>query len=303
MRQADRVTVIVPTLAHPSRKKMIWRAIESILCQKDIKCVPIIIVNGHEYDPELRLSLERDHRVQVHYIEEASFPNAIIEGRRRVDTKYYCFLDDDDILLEESVFSRIQRFKEDDSLDVVIGNGYKCDESTCHLGFPNNAESVRLLESDPFGHLLTFNWLASCAGLYKTDSIEISYFEDHVVYYEWTYIAFRLALSKKIGFVGEPTYKIFSSSGSLSKTGAYIEGQLELIEKLKRLKVSEAKIRGLIDKFCCHRYHDLSNYYRLRKDTAKAWKYHLLSISNFSGLKFISYSRHLAIDSIRIFNQ
>jgi hypothetical protein len=297
----DSVTVIICTLAHPSRVKSIWQGVESVLCQEDIRCVPLIIVNGSHYDPDLRSSLERDKRIRVHYLEHPSFPNAIIEGRRRVDTKFYCFLDDDDILLERSVFNRIRRFYQDDSPDVVIGNGYKCDDSRCDLGFPNDTDAIALLESDPFGHLLKSNWLASCAGLYKTDSVDISYFDDYVVYYEWTYLAFRLALGKKIGFIGEPTYKVFNSAGSISKTDAYVEGQLGLIEKVKQLNIVDRKTRLLIDQFCRQRYHDLSNHYRLQKDSVNAWRCHLRSLNHSSGLKFLSYSRHLLLDSIKAF--
>lgn len=255
----------------------------------------MVIINGEQYDPELRARLERDHRIRVHYRTEASFPNAVIEGRRLVETEYYGFLDDDDILLEESVCSRIRRFHQNHSLDVVVGNGYKYDQ----LGFPNNGEMIRSLEADPFEHLVKFNWLASCGGLYKTDSIGVSYFEDSVMYYEWTYLAFRLALSKKIGFVGEPTYKIFSSAVSLSKTDQSIEGQLGLITKLKRLNVSDRKAKVLLDQFFCQCYHTLSDHYRLRNDSAKAWKYHLRSLSTSYGLRFIPYSRHLLMDSMR----
>ena len=295
----DTVSIIIATLAHSSRKAVIWRAIDSILRQKGVNCLPIVIVNGEKYDSELRLSLERDPRLQSYYVAQGSFPNAIVEGRRHVDTEFYCFLDDDDILLEDSVVSRIRRFREDNSLDVVVGNGYKCDGSNSVLGFGSDAEAIHRLETDPLGNLCQFNWLASCAGLYKADSIDIPYFEDYTKYYEWTYLAFRLALTKRIGFVGEPTYKIFSSSESMSKTDDYIEGQVELVHKLKRLNVSEKSARLLIDRFCRERYHDLSNYYRQQKDSAKAWKYHLYSVSNASGLKFLSYSRHLVMDSLK----
>lgn len=292
----NKVSVIIASSGRNDRVQAIQRAIGSVLSQKQIRCIPIIIANGKEFNPALMDSLSKDKRLRFHYLDNANFPEAILYGRRLVDTEYFCFLDDDDVLLEDSISLRIQKFYKDDHLDVVVGNGYIREGSDSRLVYENKPEIVGMFELDPLYALFGVNWLASCGGLYKSKTIGIPYFEDYVHYYEWTYLAFRLSIEKNIGFIGDPTYIIYKTSGSLSKSDDYIEGQYKLLKKLSKINIAKLKHKRLFNKMYCDSFHSLSDYSRKKGKFGKAIMYHLISLNYVYGFKYVPYSRYIIKD-------
>ena len=137
------------------------------------------------------------------------------------------------------------------------------------------------------------NWLASCAGLFKAETVGAEYFDPDIQYLEWTYSAFHLALTRKISFVPEPTYIIHDTPGSLSEDDAYVEAQSTVLERMLDFKMPPSLRRKLRLKLS-NTQHDLSDHYHRRNATSAAWKYHLRSMAEFRGmLRYVLYTRRL----------
>ena len=138
----------------------------------------------------------------------------LFEGRKAVQSPYFCFLDDDDEYLAGAIDRRVEVMI-DGRLDVVASNGYRHSNGTDVPAFERLGE----VQQDPLKALMTENWLASCGGLFRTESVGPEFFEDMHYPMEWTWLAFRLAVAQmRIGVIDEPTYRIFDSPVSASKS-------------------------------------------------------------------------------------
>src|SRR5262245_55327336 len=96
------ITVIIPTTCEKQREAQLLAAIESIKAQSGIAAKILLVVNGSRFDAPLLAQLRERDDVCVEYREVGSLPLALEYGCTRVDTEFFCFLDDDDELLEGS---------------------------------------------------------------------------------------------------------------------------------------------------------------------------------------------------------
>ncbi len=203
-----------------------------------------------------------------------------------VDTEFFSYLDDDDIYTINSLSKKISAFDSDNSLDVVVGNGYRLENDGKHITFENN----HLLNSQPLIELTKSNWLASCAPLFKTNSVGLDFFDRNFKYYEWTYLAYKLCLSKKIRFINDITYIVNSTDVSLSKSEEYLLAQPHLYLKIIQLGLPN-EIRKKIREKEIRCFHNISNYYLNAKIKRKAWKWHFKCLMSFYGLRYWPYTR------------
>ncbi|WP_210394985.1 glycosyltransferase family 2 protein [Motiliproteus sediminis] len=288
-----KVTVIIATMAERSRRFSLERALNSIRNQRDISCDICVVVNGTRYDEDLIEKIKSDSAIDYYYSEVASFPEALRIGRSKVKTPFFCFLDDDDELLNNSVKERLDCMLASNTTDVVVGNGYRMttngDESKVFSDF-------NLVSQDPLAYLTreSGNWLASCSGLYRTSSIDQSYFDDYAKHYEWTYLAFKIALKCSIYFIDQPTYRIIGSTGSLSTSESYFSGSIDAVKKIIKLPLPMKHRKKLVNRLS-DIHHHLSNRY-LQKETRdymKSWHHHIKSLNSIHGLRYLSYTRHI----------
>jgi hypothetical protein len=283
-----KITVIISTAGRKQRANSLIRAIDCILDQKDVDAVPLIVLNGKMYDKDLFTSLKTNKEIRFTYVEIGSLPNAIYEGRKLVDTEFFSFLDDDDIYTIDSLSKKISEFDTDESLDVVVGNGYKVESHGRYKMLKNN----HLLNNQPLTELTKYTWLPSCSPLFKTNSVELNFFDRKFKYYEWTYLAYRLCLSKKIRFIDDITYIVNSTDASLSKSEEYILAEPLLYLKLIQLNLP-TEIRRKIREKEINCYHNISNYYLDAEMKRKAWKWHFKSLMSFYGFRYWTYTRKL----------
>ena len=188
MTEDQTVTVFIATTAEAKRKAQLERAIDSVLSQADCSVKLVIVINGDRYDQNIRSDIENHPQIESHYLELGSFPEALVYARRVLTTQYFCFLDDDDELLANSISSRLAPFKTNSELDIVVGNGLRKMPSTevaLH-------KDILAYQKDPLVALLgkNGNWLASCAGLYRANNIPVEYFQDYIKYAEWRLACF-----------------------------------------------------------------------------------------------------------------
>jgi glycosyltransferase involved in cell wall biosynthesis len=288
------ISLIVPTLAESGRGALIWEAVDSILSQPRVAAAPIVVINGTKYDPALRRQLETCKHLTTHYQELGSLPRAISAGRRLVRTDFFAFLDDDDRLLPDTLAERVELLSSDTTLDAIVSNGFRYVKTDSGLLFPT-PECLRRISGDPLRALFAQNWLASCGGTFRTDSIPADFFDDTTAYLEWTDVAFRLALTKR--FKLEPGIRFFVSDqpNSQSKLGADILAELMLWDRI-RPRVAQRRDLTLLVKTRVSRSHHLASahFHNLRQ-TGEAWRHHVRSITSCPtyGWRFLPYTRHL----------
>jgi hypothetical protein len=79
-----RISVIIPTQAEGSRRERLLRAIECILTQKEVRALPLVVINGGRYDASLRQQLESRTDIRTFYCERASVTEAQAFGVEQV---------------------------------------------------------------------------------------------------------------------------------------------------------------------------------------------------------------------------
>ena len=287
------VTAIIPTLCEAVRRERLLRAIDSLLDQGSVSVKLIIVVNGDRYDSSLFVELQKMTELRLHALSEPNVAAARRAGRELVDTEFFCFLDEDDVYLPGALQKRLAPLLDDLALDAVVGNGYRTSSGTEELVCLDMAS----VERNPVSSLASFNWLASCAGLYRTSSIPSELFDPQAKYLEWTTLAYRLALTKRITFIHQPTYRIHESPDSVSKSEAYRRAGPEALEKILSFEMDAGVRRELRRKYV-NILHALSDYYRERGGYRLAWTYHIRSLAHPTGFfRYLAYTRKLLVPS------
>jgi glycosyltransferase involved in cell wall biosynthesis len=280
-------TVVIPTLA--IRHKELERAVASVLGQNGGKTVPLVVVNGDRYDPDLVQHLRQRPDIRFHQIVAPGVAGARYEGRKQVDTQYYGFLDDDDEYLPDALAIRYRQFEIRPEVDVVVGNGWRVVAGEKHMYWQN----TKAIAADPADALMNQNWLSSCGGLFKTETVGLEYFDFDFQYLEWTYLAIHLALTRKISFVPEPTFIIHDTPGSASDSDAYIEAHSTVLNRMLNFEMPQS-LRNKLHRKISAANHNLSEHYRRRGVMSAAWKYHLRSMAGIQGLlQYGVYTRKL----------
>ena len=283
------VEVIIATTASAERGRSLFEAIDSVLQQTGVQATPRIVVNGSRYDKEVFETLQARSDIKLHYEEEGNLPKAIALGRMLVESEFFGFLDDDDILLENALVLKLREFSQNPATDVVVGNGYFDTFGTGVL----MGSSFDDCRSDPLAALMESNWLASCGGLFKTATIYPSYFLDLPKYFEWTWVAFNLALNgKQVQFIDTPTFHVRDSEDSLSKGDENIDAFIAVVEQMSALACGHP-IQKQLKKRLGAAYHMGSQ--KALKDGLinDAWNYHFRSINTLGNLGYLTFTRHL----------
>lgn len=280
------ISVIIPTLAETRRSTSLLRAIDSILSQEGVHATPLVVVNGNRFDPSLVERLEKLQGIRLHMEATGGLINALVVGRRLVETPYFAFLDDDDEYLPHALRARLDAMLSDECPDVVVSNGYRFDGEVRSASAKNISDARR----DPFRALLDNNWLTSCGGLYRTARIDPEFFADATKYAEWTYLAFKICLTHRIAFLDNPCYVINDTEGSLSKSVNYNAALAGIMERVLELPLPPHARRAVKRKYGSA-LHDLSTYCLAAKERKKAWQCHLKSLCQPGGLRYVLYSR------------
>lgn len=288
------VTVIVPTLATRERADSLLRALGSLADAGGKQSLHIIVVvNGNRYHEPLIEALSQT-RVELIRIQEASLPAAILAGRRAVTTKYFCFLDDDDLYLPDAIALRVTVIETPPAADMVVTNGLRRSANR------EEAAMHRLgqVESDPQLALFHENWLASCGALFRTASVPVSFFEEPQAYLEWTWLAFRLTCAKcRIRVLDVPTFVINDTPGSASKSATYVASHVSLYRRMLELG-ERPDIREIIETRLAAAYHTIAGQQLRSRHLATAWKNHLRSLACRGGWRYASFSRRLILATL-----
>lgn len=282
------VSVIIPTTCELSRWQSLLRAIDSVQQQAGVQAKVIAVVNGNRFDPGHYETLKTMPGLEVLYRTEGSAPLAQEAGRLAVDTPFFAFLDDDDEYLPDTLRLRLKPLLDDPGLDFTVSNGYRCvaGEDRIVIGAP---ESVR---DHPLLALGKQNWMASCAGLFRSATVTSDLFRNPAPYMEWTYLAYRLGVGQRMQFVDVPGYRIHESAVSLSKSQAYREAELEVLQRVLALPLP-AEVTQAVRRKLGSALHDCADRHLEDGRMGPAWSHHLKSLACPNGGAWLLYSRKL----------
>jgi len=250
---------------------------------------PIVVVNGPNCDPELLDALARRRNIRLVRRTEAGLGGAIAAGRELVDAPYFAELDDDDLLLPGALAARLERMDDDPSVDAVITSGYL----RGNLGDVLNMANIAACADDPLRAAVDRMWLKPGAGLFRTASVPAAYFEAMPPYLEWTYLALRLALERRVAFLDAPTF-VYSEDTprSLSKSSEYVRRQPAAIRSLLRLPLPPDVRRAFWKRYVAALHGASVNGLGEGRKT-EAWKWHLRTLLHLYGWRYVTYTRHL----------
>jgi glycosyltransferase involved in cell wall biosynthesis len=291
---SDDVCVIIPTLACRERASSLVRAIDTVVSQEGARGVPLVVVNGNRAAPEVLEHLRRRSDIRLTVLEEASLPRALHAGRVRVDAPHFAVLDDDDELLPGALRIRLDILAEAPEADVAVTNGYLEDATRRELSI----DDFRQIEADPLRMLFVRHWLPPCAGLFRTSTVTAELFDDIPEYREWTYLALRLALARRIRFAARPTFVYRTDTpDSLSKSRAYCLAGPPALARMLALPLPAGVRAALrerlgVDQHCASACELGHGHYRA------AWRWHWQSLRHPAGWRYLPYSRALLAGSL-----
>ena len=284
-----RVDVLIVSLCAAERAAEIRRVVDTTLAQDGVRARLVIVVNGQRFDRDLFEELRRTAGVHVVYQKEPSIFLARRCAREHVTAPYFGFLDDDDYLLPGALRTRVRSLASDPSADVVVTDGYLTEgDSESRV-----LDDLAAIRRDPLQSLMQSNWLATASALFRTASLPAEFFDTTIRSIDMTYLAFLLALEKKVLFLDVPTYRKSYSPDSISLTEGWMLPTLATLDKMRGHPMP-AGVRRELHRKCAAAAHEISNIYRLRGELGPAWRYHLRSLARPWGLvRYALYTRHL----------
>lgn len=286
-----RIDVIIRTLAEARRADSLRRAIRSIRNQQGVTARPIVVVNGDRFDPVLVTELRAMPEIRLVRI-PGGLRDSMLEGRRLVDAPFFAFLDDDDVLLPGGLAARLAPLLADPTVDLSVGNGWEVGHGRRVMAIPD----MPAVRSDPLNALLSANWLHNCAGTFRAAAFPLSWLDDLIDEYEWTWIAFKSAgEGRRIAFVDAMTFLYTADSpGSASKQERWMRWEDRLYGHLRDLPLP-APVHAALRRRHGAALHALSDLFRRRGALGLAWRYHLCSLLKPGGVRYLAYSRRLLL--------
>lgn len=287
------ITVIIPTTCESGRRDQLLRAIDSIQRQEGVEPQVLLAVNGSRFDQDLLESLRQRQDLVVAYQEAGSAPKACAYARSLVSTGYFSFLDDDDALLPQSLAIRVEPMEADSTIDLSVGNGYNEFDGKREMRV-KHASSVN---NDPLGSMIDGNWLTSCGGVFRSSTVGQEFFANPAAYNEWTLLAFRVASRRRVVFIDKPTFVVYSTPGSLSKSFPFMLSDADVIREM--LSICERKdVRQRLKRKLSASLHNIADHLRSDGQVALAWKYHLESLFLPGGMRNLTFTRKLLFPAL-----
>jgi len=290
---APDVSIIMPTMACRERAASLVCAIDTVVAQQGARGIPLVVVNGSSAAPEVLEHLRGRADIRLSTLDEASLPRALHAGRVMIDTPYFAVLDDDDELLPGALQNRLEALHEAGA-DVVVTSGFLDGFGRREL----NIADFHGIEADPLRMLLVRHWLPPCAGLFRTSTVTPEFFEAIPRYREWTYLALRFALRLKIRFAGGATFVYRTDTpDSLSKSRAYCLAGPPAIARMLELDLP-ADVRAALRVRLAGDLHSASSPELDDGNHRAAWAWHLKSLMQPSGWRYLPFARNLLLGSL-----
>jgi glycosyltransferase involved in cell wall biosynthesis len=266
-----------------------------VLDQHEVRPIPILVVNGPDRDGELLRALVADERLRVHTRDEADLPAALRAGRELVDTEWFAELDDDDALLPGALAFRLAALEAAPGCDVVITNGIR----RAATGDRMQVADAAAVRRDPLRALIARHWLMPGSYLCRSSAVGPELFDGMPKYLENTYLAIRFAKGYRFCFADHPTVvRYLDTPGSESKSRDYVIGQVAALERLLELDLPPdvaAAMRRRVAESC----HAVAGRCRAEGAIREAWRWHLRSLSEPRGWRYLPFTWRLLQAGLR----
>ena len=287
----------MPTRALRERAAVLHRAIDSVLSQTGVRAVPLVVVNGIGRDPELVQALTADPRLRVLCQEEPGIPAALRAGREVLDTPWFADLDDDDLFLPGALALRVDTLEKRPDCCAVITNGYRRSASGTDV---LNATDDLDVEADPLRAMLRRNWLLPGGYLCRTEAVQPAVFAGMPRYLERTYFALWLLTNCKIVWLKQPTvvYHLDTPLAEWRSRRAVL-GQADALRQILTLQLP-ADVRAVYRTRVARACHTASDREYRAGGLREAWRWHLRSLREPGGWRFLPYTRHLLRAALRL---
>jgi glycosyltransferase involved in cell wall biosynthesis len=304
---AKLVSVIIPTNVRKQRERMLDRAIASLRRQTHRSVEIILSVNGGSANEETLSRLAQVPNLRLCRIREADQKLAMVAGRREARGDYFCFLDDDDELLPNSIEIRAAVLDQAPGTDAVTSGGYE------RVGVGEDMrDAIRrdsFEASDLLGTLFHQNWNASCGTLFRSAHFGAEFFDEdyrHPRYralgfcpphvdkgFSWTFATAKMCLDHKASFIDVPGYIVNLHADSESNSLGYLLSGAAVWRAILHRGVPR-KYRKALRRKLADVHHDLAGHYLRAGEWRNAWKHHLQTLLlPPSGLRYLSFTRHL----------
>jgi hypothetical protein len=283
-------TVIIPTLGR--RPLELRRAIESVIQQDGPPAVPLVILNGTQFDTSLARELESRTDLRLLRSPSSGVSNARLVGLRNVDSPLFAFLDDDDELLPNATKIRNEALSHSNA-DVVVTNGLRRIKD----------ESVRMFDhehhtSDAARDLLTRNWMHSAAATFRSSTVPLAFFENLADFFEITHFMLRICQRRQIARVDTATFIVHQSAHErVSLSRQYSEAAPTVLQQMLD-ETERPDLRKLLARARTNALHNCSDDALIAGDLRNAWIMHLRSLIGAGGARYLAYSRHLLRASV-----
>ena len=284
----NRVTIIIPSTCADERCETLRRAVKSLSVQ-DVGCPSILIVaNGPRVNVALLKEIASQPQIKVLRLAEGSVARAQAMGRAHVFTSYFGFLDDDDEYSPDALRLRLNALEGDPEAAACATDGYDFTDGIDQIRETISPEA----QQDPLRGLLRGNWLASCGGLFRSHLVPESFFDGVTQYFEWTLLAYKLASSRRVVLLNTPTYRLYASAGSLSRSENYRLAEPEVLKKICLLDLP-SDVRRAVRQRVGRAYHSLSGHFFRKGQLHDAWGFHARSLLQPDGWRYASYTARL----------
>jgi glycosyltransferase involved in cell wall biosynthesis len=279
----------MPTLARARRADALRAAIAGVVSQVGVRAIPLVVVNGDERDRALVEELARRRDIRLMSLVDADLPAALRAGRERVDTNWFCELDDDDLLLPGTLAAQLARMRAEPECDVVVCNGVIRD----HAGDRPLLSDLRQLERDPLGSLARISWLSPGGALFRTASVPAQMFDDIPRFLEWTALALRLARRCRVAFIAHAGFvHHLDTPDSLWFSRECALGLPHAIRRLLEDALPRELQRALERRFG-HACHAAARAELQQRQRRAAWRWHLQALGSRDGWRFLPFTRRL----------
>jgi hypothetical protein len=157
---------------------------------------------------------------------------------------------------------------------------------------------MAVVAADPLRALIQSNWLLPGAWLCRTDDSSTGLFEGMPSQLECTYLAVRLATTRRVRFISDPTVVWHTDTpGSASKSRSFKLGEPAALRRILELDLPP-DVRQCFQSRLGAAYHASSVLLLEDGMINSAWKLHARALLERGGWRYLPFMRRLIARSI-----
>lgn len=289
MKKKATISVGIPSLGLLQRSNLILEAIRSVISQEEVSVRCYLIMNGNRFDPDLRRHLERDLNLTLLHSKDPGLRFARKVFRENISSDFFCYLDDDDILLPGALHSRVVPMLENAEIDAVLTDGWvqSVDNTISPIeNFMCFPEDIRLAA-------LSAPIICADNHLFRTSSVDWSILNAGQSNLEWLLIGAQLVLARKVVRIDQKTFVYRQgSSEQMSQSISFMESYPVAWNKIMKMNLTK-EMKKIAGPKLATAYSRLAMAKMEQGEILEAWRAYLSCISSRHGLRYLPMLRSL----------